>query len=48
MHFLDPVAKTVHNHAPDNRMIGIESVPGAAKVGVPGTVDFEDIVGVIV
>ena len=48
MHLLDPVAKTVHDHAADDRMIGVERVPGAAEIGIPGAVRFEDVVGAVV
>ena len=36
VHFLDPVAKTVQDHAPDNRMVCVQSIPGAAVIGIPG------------
>src|SRR5262249_48966279 len=29
MHFLDPVAETVHDHPPNHRVVGIEGVPAA-------------------
>ena len=48
MHFLDPVAKTVHDHAADDRMIRIERVPGAGEIGVAGAVLLEDVVSGVV
>ena len=34
MHLRDPIAETVENHAPDDGMVGVKRVPGAAVVGV--------------
>ena len=48
MHFLDPVTKAVHDHAADDRMIGVERVAGAAEIGVAGAVWLEDVVSAVV
>ena len=48
MHLLDPVAKAVHDHAADNRMIGVERVPRAAVVGIAGAVRLQNVVGAVV
>src|SRR6478752_6922013 len=48
VHFLDPITKTVHDHAAYNRMISIDCVPGAAEIGIPSTVFLEDVVGAVV
>lgn len=48
MHFLDPVAETIHYHPPNNRMIGIECIPAAGVVGVSSPALFEDVIGRVV
>ncbi len=48
VHRLDPVAETVHDHPPDDRLVGVERVPRARVVGVAGAVVLEDVVGHVV
>ena len=47
VHLADPVAETVQNHPADNRVIGVESVAGAAVVGVAGSVRLQDVIGFV-
>ena len=48
VHRLDPVAKAVHDHPPDDRLVGVERVARARVVGVAGAVVLEDVVGHVV
>ncbi len=48
MHLLHPIAEAVDNHAPHNRMIGVERISGAAEIGVARSVLFQNVVGVVV
>src|SRR4029453_2924230 len=48
VHRFHPVPKTVHDHAADDRLIGVERVPRSRVVGVAGGVALEDIVGTVV
>src|SRR5262249_50050224 len=40
--------ETVHYHAPDHRVIGVQGVPGATEVGIAGAVPVEDVVGPVI
>ena len=44
MHFLNPVAQAVHDHAADDRMICVERIAGASVVGISGAVLFQDVI----
>ena len=48
VHFFDPVAQAVHDHPPDDRMVGVERVAAAGVVGVARAAVFEDVVGRVV
>ena len=48
VHLLDPVAEAVHDHASDDRVIGVERVAAAAVVGVPRAAVLEDVVREVV
>src|SRR3954452_20534873 len=48
VHLLDPVPKTVQDHAAHNWVICIQRVPGAAVIGVPGTILLKDVVGAVI
>jgi hypothetical protein len=48
VHRLHPVAEAVHDHAADDRMVGVQGVAGAGVVGVARAVLLEDVVGGIV
>ena len=48
MHFLHPVAETIHDHAAYGRMIGVECVPGTTVVGVARAILFKDVVNAVI
>jgi len=48
MHFLNPVAQAVHDHAADDRMICVERIAGASVVGISGPVLFQDVIRAVV
>src|SRR5271165_7454629 len=48
MHLVDPVAQAVHNHSPDDWMIGVESIAGPRVVGVAGAVSLQNVVSIVV
>ncbi len=48
VHILHPVAEAVHDHPPDDRMVGIECVAGAGVIGIPRPVFFKDVIRIVV
>ncbi len=44
MHLRDPVPQAVEDHAPHDRLIGVQRVAGAAVIGVVRAVLVEDVV----
>jgi hypothetical protein len=44
VHRLHPVSEAIHDHATDDRMIGVERVSRAAVVGVPRSILFKHVV----
>src|ERR1700752_2107116 len=48
VHLFDPIAKTVHNHSANDRMISIERISSSAVVGVTRPVLLQEIVGAVV
>ncbi len=44
VHRFDPVAETIEDHPPNDGMIGVERVPGAAVVRVARAILFKDVV----
>ena len=47
MHVLDPVPQTVENHAAHNRLIGVQSIPGATVIRVMRAVGVEDVIDLV-
>src|SRR5436305_9693284 len=48
VHLRDPVPKAVHDHPTHDRVICIQRVPGAAVIGVPGTILLKDVIRAVV
>src|SRR5678815_2503689 len=48
MHLFYPIAKAVHYHPPDDRMIGVEGVSSAAVIGVTRAILFKNVIGTVV
>ena len=48
MHLLYPVPEAVQDHPADDRVIGIQGIPGAGVVGVARAVFLKDVVGGVI
>jgi len=48
MHLLDPIAEAVHDHPADNRLIGVQRIPGTAVIGITRAILVENVVGAVV
>ncbi len=47
VHLSDPVAEAVEDQTTDDRLIGVQGVPGAGVVGISGPVFLQNVVGVV-
>jgi hypothetical protein len=46
--FFDPVTQTMHDHAANNRMIGVERISCSAVVGITPAIWFENVVRAVI
>ena len=48
VHLFDPVAETIEDHPANDWMIGVKRISGAAVIGIPRAVRFENIIRAVV